>query len=408
MKIAFISQPWNNVDPPLLSTSIALWTYEVATRLAREHDVIIYAKRNSRRGGFMYENVEYRYISTGIERRIRGLMPNLPGISKTPSFGSPMFYLGYILKIASDIRRKACDIIHIHNFSQFAPIVRRFNPKAKIVLHMHCEWLTQFRPRLIARRLDSIDMIFGSSEYITGKIRNTFPQHAARCHPLPNGVDINHFSRPEKAAAGKYPLLLFIGRKNAHPAVEVLLQAFNRVLEVIPEARLRIIVPDADHPSRFSLGLAEDPLSRDTPPLHDSNLRLYSLLDETTARRVSFAGFPPHHRLPELLGSASVMIHSAGAEPPGVPVLEAMAAGIPVVAAMAGGVSEVVDDGQTGFLVEHNNSDALANALVKLIADSNLRASMGKAAKRKAADFFSWESITDKLLWYYQNMQSYG
>jgi len=396
MKIAFISQPWNNVDPPLLSNSIALWTYEVATRLAKQYDVIVYAKRNSRRASFIYENVHYRYISTGIERRIRGLMSHLPNISKTPPYSSTTFHLGYILKIARDIRRTACDIVHIHNFSQFAPIVRRLNPRAKIVLHMHCEWLTQFHLRPIARRLQSVDMILGSSQYITGKIREAFPQHAARSHPLSNGVDIDHFSKRANAPAAKYPQLLF----------DMLVEAFKKVLEVIPAARLKIIGADTVYPSRFFPGLADHPPSRNLKPSNDANtiFRLYKVLDETTARRVTVAGFPPHHRLAELLGNATVIIHSADAAA-GVPILEAMAAGIPVVATTAQGISEIVEDGKTGFLVEQNNPDALANALVKLIADGDLRASIGKTARKKAADFFSWESITDKLLWYYQNIQ---
>jgi len=421
MRIAFISQPYNNVDPPLLSNSVALWTYEVATRLARQYDVVIYARRNSMRGRFVYENVDYRYISTGIERRIRGLMSHLPKLSCISSCCSSTFYLKYILKIAGDIRRNAYDIVHIHNFSQFAPIVRRFHPGARIVLHMHCQWLTQSSPPLIARRLQSVDMILGSSESLTGKMRNAFPQFAALTHPLPNGVDINHFSRPAKKASGIHPLLVFICRTAPQSSLEVLLQAFKKVLEVIPAARLKIIDPDAGYPAKFFLGLTDEPLPERPRSLPNNNYlsRLCRLLDQTSIRQVSIAAFPPHHRLVELFTGATAMIHfgstanqhesirinaEAHAELAGVPVLEAMAAGIPVVATKTEAVSEIVDDGRTGFLVDHNNPDALANVLVKLIADDNLRTTIGKAAKKKATDFFSWESVTDKLLWYYQNI----
>jgi len=90
---------------------------------------------------------------------------------KRPLFASKLFYLTYVLQVARDLKREKCDIVHLHNFFQFVPIIRAFNPKIKIVLHMHCEWLTQLDRTMIENRLRKVDLIIGCSEYITEKAR---------------------------------------------------------------------------------------------------------------------------------------------------------------------------------------------------------------------------------------------
>jgi glycosyltransferase involved in cell wall biosynthesis len=62
-------------------------------------------------------------------------------------------------------------------------------------------------------------------------------------------------------------------------------------------------------------------------------------------------------------------------------LLEAMASGLPVVATRVGGVPEIVQHGQTGFLVERDNVDGLVTALVELVKKRELRMQMGRRAR---------------------------
>ncbi|MBN2359825.1 MAG: glycosyltransferase [Deltaproteobacteria bacterium] len=66
-------------------------------------------------------------------------------------------------------------------------------------------------------------------------------------------------------------------------------------------------------------------------------------------------------------------------------VLEAMAAGRPVIASAVGGIPEVVEDGETGWLVAPGDAAALARALRRAIGDRTLRARIGRNARRAAA-----------------------
>ena len=72
-------------------------------------------------------------------------------------------------------------------------------------------------------------------------------------------------------------------------------------------------------------------------------------------------------------------------------ILEYMAVGLPVVAPAVGGISELVIEGETGFLVQPNDLAALAAAIRRLINDPELGRQMGKAGQKRARVCFSRE-----------------
>ena len=76
----------------------------------------------------------------------------------------------------------------------------------------------------------------------------------------------------------------------------------------------------------------------------------------------------------------------------GLVLVEAMAAGRPVVATRVSAIPEVVSDGETGFLVEAGNPQAVADALARL-TDPALRARLGAAGSRRVAEHFTLERM---------------
>ncbi|NLB74068.1 MAG: glycosyltransferase, partial [Firmicutes bacterium] len=76
----------------------------------------------------------------------------------------------------------------------------------------------------------------------------------------------------------------------------------------------------------------------------------------------------------------------------------------PVVASKVGGITEVVVDGETGFLVEPGQSGELASALNKLLCDEELSRSMGKAGRQRVERFFSWDSIAGQTADLYREL----
>ena len=88
----------------------------------------------------------------------------------------------------------------------------------------------------------------------------------------------------------------------------------------------------------------------------------------------------------------------------GIPLVEAMACQVPVIASRSGGMPEVIDDGNTGLIVEREDAAGLAEALARLLADDTLRAEMAVAAHIRAVQRFSWDSAAHQLQAYYEDL----
>jgi len=106
------------------------------------------------------------------------------------------------------------------------------------------------------------------------------------------------------------------------------------------------------------------------------------------AERVHFPGYRTH--LLPVYGSFDLFVLSSRRE--GLPnsILEAMAVGLPVVTTDVAGTSELVLDGQTGYVVPQGDVDRLAHAMVTLVADTQLRQRMGQAGRERIESEFSF------------------
>ena len=96
-----------------------------------------------------------------------------------------------------------------------------------------------------------------------------------------------------------------------------------------------------------------------------------------------------------LLVGADVFLSASWAESFPYNVLEAMAAGLPVVATDVGGTAEAVAENVTGLVVPPRDAGALASALADLLADTERRARLGEAGRRRVADRFTVEGMLD-------------
>ena len=141
----------------------------------------------------------------------------------------------------------------------------------------------------------------------------------------------------------------------------------------------------------------------------DGNLRSsYESLAQrlSISDRVSFLGKLSSEELPAAYQSSDVLVLPSllGAEAFGLVALEAQSSGIPVIASDLPGVRTVVADGESGILVPSGDVEALADAILRLESDKELRANMGIAGRKRVLDRFTWSRHVQELLEIYRSL----
>lgn len=401
LKIAYISQPFDNPAPPDPGGSLGIWTWEVARRLALSQNVTVFAPRAAGQPEVSkWERVKFVRIPLNTDLRLLTLSQVFLKSTRSP-FALSTYYCAYAVRVAVAVRRLACDVVHIHNFSQFVPIVRKLNPRTKIVLHMHCDWLVQLDHQLIDRRLKDADAILGSSEAVTEAIRKRFPQHADRCIAIFNGVDTEAFRSVETGlSASVNQRVVYVGRISPEKGLHVLLDAFERATELLPGIRLDIIGGADVAPADYIVGVCDQPMIQGLKRFYGAECYFDFIkrrLRGDLGKSVSLIGNRPHHEINQYLSGAAVLVQPSLVESFGMPVAEAMAAGLPVIASRVGGLSELVVDGETGLLVEPDCPTALANALQRVLNDPSFAQNMGSAGRLRAEELFTWDKTVNKL-----------
>ena len=121
------------------------------------------------------------------------------------------------------------------------------------------------------------------------------------------------------------------------------------------------------------------------------------------ADAVRFVGAIPNEELALWYSLGEVFVMPSRSEPPdvegfGIVFLEAAACERPVVAARAGGVPDAVADGISGLLVEPNDEEGLARALIELLSDPARRADLGRRARERVLAEFTWDRVAERTL----------
>ncbi len=115
-----------------------------------------------------------------------------------------------------------------------------------------------------------------------------------------------------------------------------------------------------------------------------------------------FLGNVPNPRMPEIYRAADISVLPSFMEATSITGLESMATGLPLVGTRVGGIPFLIDNGQTGRLVEPGTPRALAAAIRTLIDAPELRKQFGQAARDKVERTFSWNAIAEQTVLHYQ------
>jgi glycosyltransferase involved in cell wall biosynthesis len=172
-------------------------------------------------------------------------------------------------------------------------------------------------------------------------------------------------------------VLLSVGRFTEVKRLPLLIEAFARAQKELSERAALVLV--GGHPDEWE---GEHP---------------HETIERIGARNVFLAGWHGHDELPPFLRAADLLAHASVREQFGLVLIEAMACGLPVIAVDRGGPASIVDDPETGWLVEPDDVDGLARAIVAAVADGEERRARGRRAREEAVTHYSWSQIGNEL-----------
>ncbi|MEK6327558.1 MAG: glycosyltransferase family 4 protein [Actinomycetota bacterium] len=325
----------------------------------------------------------------------------------------PLLAFGNAPLIPSLARIEGFDLLHLHypfifgsELTLLGRLARRRRRQALLVHYknrligrgprgMLFEGYERTVAPLLVRAADRVCVLSPDHAGSVPYLRRTGERHPGKLVEMPNGVDTELFAPGGDGAE------------------------LRRSLGIPEDAPVAVFVATLDRAHRFKrLDLAIEALARvagasgpsagDGPtPLHLIVAGGGELLDTHRDRaraagvgdRVHFLGPVAHAELPGTLRGADLLLLTT--EPPesfGIVLIEAMACGLPTIATEYPGVRAVIDDGETGLVVEPGDPEAVAAAVRRLIeAGPAGRERMGAAGRHKAERLWGWPRLLDRM-----------
>jgi glycosyltransferase involved in cell wall biosynthesis len=200
-----------------------------------------------------------------------------------------------------------------------------------------------------------------------------------------NGVDLERFQAESGGTSRENVNIIYMGRLVDWKRVDLLLDACGKLIGKL-NFKIHIV---GDGPLRGAL---------------ERQVREMSL-----ANYVQFHGWTPQAAAAKLLRGSDIMVLPSMRECGGAVVLEAMASGVPVIAPNWGGPADYVTE-DTGILLPTGSPDGfvaeLANALVWMATNREVRVRMGIAGRRRAQELYAWDVKATALLKIYEDVVS--
>lgn len=285
------------------------------------------------------------------------------------------------------------DIIHFHS-----PLIPSFNTKIPTISTVHgtvkkdidnkeskdlesifTKFFSKAFMSLESEVIKNSDIVTTVSESCTNEINNVY-NLTDKAITVNNGVDSNFFA-PKKNKSIENPYILYTGRLDSRKGLLDLVKAAKDVYEEYPNIQFILV-------GNGSLGKY---LKKEVSKLGLNN-------------NFRFVGFVPHAEILEYYQNSTIYVTPSYYEGLPTTLLEAMSCGIASIATDVEGNSELIKDGENGLLVPPRRPELLAEAIIKLVNDENLRKNLGKNARNHIINNYDWNIITDNFEQIYKSI----
>jgi len=286
-----------------------------------------------------------------------------------------------VRKLEEIIRQEQIDIVHARSrvpawIAYFA--CRR--AKTAFITTCHGYYSNHF----FSRVMGFSKLVIVISEAIGRHMVHDFHVPPENIRHIPRSVDVSKFNVPRKTD-NSYPVIAIVGRITPIKGHEYFLKSMVKVVRSKPFCKICII---GDAP-------ADKPEYRQELEVLARRMGLRN--------KVEFLG--NRGDIPQLLAQVDVMVLSTVTQEAfGRVIIEAQAAGVPVVATRVGGVIEVIEHEKTGLLVQAKDTEAMADAVLRLINEPRFAQSLVEGARRKIADKYTLAHMAEATLKVYREL----
>ena len=273
------------------------------------------------------------------------------------------------LSMARALWREHPDVVHTHNPPAhfYGAIAARLARVPVIVNTRHSPVSprgSEHREKRFETLLSITDNVVFVSAEAQLAVEQQWKRQPRHSVVIPNGIPTCTFRRKPARPGAARPRIRFgtVGRLVPVKAQEIMLQAFQRVVQVVPEAELRIVgsgpLADKLHRDRAALGIE---------------------------RRVRIEA--PTNDVAAVLSELDVFVISSLSEGLPLVVLEAMASGLPIIATRVGGISGVAAEGRVAWYCSPGDVSALAECMLAAATSSDLAVRGAMAARVAQQDY---------------------
>jgi len=222
--------------------------------------------------------------------------------------------------------------------------------------------------------LKKADIVYATSGDVEQKIISIFGVAAQKIRMIPFGVDTKLFVPTEKKATSDYTIVL--SNRRFFPIYD--LRTFVRAMQVSIEQ---------DPNLRFIL-IGDGP----------EESAICSYINELgVSEYVSLVGEVENSEMPRYLQSSDIYVSTSLSDTTPVSVSEAMACELTCIVTNVGGVKEIISDGVNGFLIKPGDYETLAQKIVELSSNPQLRESIGTNARETIINKLDWWSLMEKV-----------
>lgn len=337
------------------------------------------------------EEIELHIITIGDKNmQFREDNSNVHMIKKSTYY--PLYIPSAVMRLKRKIKEIDPDIVHAQGtFTPYSTTAALVCKEYPILLSVRGIFIKELKYWRGLQFIFSTTIEKTNEKYVLSKIPNiivTSPHSKdvirnitnSNIYVVPNGVDFEKIQKIRAEDILKHPAILFVGGLGKVKGIDVLLNAVPIIQKEIQNLHVYIA----------GSGAEEGKLKKLVKALN---------IEEN----VKFLGFISGEEKYAYYKSADIYVQPSRYETFGVVLLEAMACGKPVIASRVGGIPFVVEDGKTGLLFESENIEELAEKVILLLRDEELRVKMGEAGRERAREF-TWERSAEMTVEVYKEV----